>query len=106
MDGRWYVKRSSSRSGCFYKSVNESQKDNDCLTNLALHPDQQFRNPAARVYGVERFRENLGDVRWNHRPWSMRAHRYIKLIEIRKEFGIWSRFQALFGEHRLEDLLL
>jgi hypothetical protein len=106
MDGRWYVKRSSLRSGCFYRRVNESQKDNDGLTNLALHPDQQLRNPAARVYGVKRFHENLGDMRCIRRPRSMRAHRHIKVIEIRKEFGIWSRFQALFREHRLEDLLL
>ena len=106
MDGRWCVKRSSLRSECLYRNVNESETDNDGLTNLTLHPDQQFRNPAARVYGVKRFHENLGDVRCIRHPRSMGAHRYIKVIEIRKEVGIRGRLQTLFWEHSLEDLLL
>jgi len=27
--------------------VSKNRQDNDGLTNLALHPDQEFRNPAA-----------------------------------------------------------
>jgi hypothetical protein len=57
-------------------------KDNDGPTNLALHPDKQFRNSAARVYGVKYFHEDLGDIRSIPPPQSMRAHRYIKVIEI------------------------
>ena len=106
IDGRWCVKRSFSRSGCFYRSVNDNKQDNNGPTNLTLHPDEQFRNSAARVDGVKYFREDLGDLRSIPPPQSMRAHRYIKVIEIWKEFGIWGRFQALFREHLLEGSFL
>ena len=53
IDGSWCVKRSFSRSGCFYRCISESGQDSDDPTNLALHPDQQFRNPATRVYGAQ-----------------------------------------------------
>jgi len=59
INGRWCVKRPSSQSGYFYKqsgyfyrSVSATEQDNDDPTNLALHLDQQLRNPIARVYGV------------------------------------------------------
>ena len=105
IDGRC-LKRSSLRSGCFYGCVNESEQDNDGRTNLALHPDQQVRNSTARVDRVKYFREDLGDVRCIWHPWSMKVYRYIKVIEVWKEFGIGGRFQAFFQQYHLEEFLL
>jgi len=82
------VKRPSSQSGYFYRSVSATEQDNDDPTNLGLHLDQQLRNPTARVYRVRYLGEYLGDVRCIRHPRSM------------------VRLQTLFREHHLEGLLL
>jgi hypothetical protein len=61
-------------------STDVSAQDYDDPTNLALHADQQLRNPTARVYRVRYLGEYLGDVTDTCHPRSMRAYRYIKVI--------------------------
>ena len=70
------------------------------VTNLARHPNKQFRNPAGWIDGIKRFLKDTGDGRWGGpRELYMRAERHIKLIEVREKFWTWGRFQALFREH-------
>ena len=79
---------------------------NDGRTNLALHPNYQFREPARRINGVKNSPENLVDET-AVRPFTRKkAKRHIKAIEVREKFWIWGRFQALFRENCQESLLL
>ena len=64
---------------------------NDGRTNLALHPNYQFREPARRINGVKNSPENLVDetaVRPITRS-RKKAKRNIKAIEVREKFCIW-----------------
>lgn len=65
------MKRLSSQSGYFYRSVSATEQDNDDQRNLVLHLDQQLKNPTARVHGVRYLDEYLGDVRCIRYPRSM-----------------------------------
>ena len=102
IDCRWYIKRFSLWSGCFYRcamKINENEQDNDGRTNLALHPDKQFWNPAGWIDDLLKyFLEEFGDVRWacQRSMMNLKAKIHIKAIEVREKFRIWSRFQAMF----------
>ena len=89
--------------------VIENEWNNDGRTNLALHPDYQFGNPARRINGVKIFREDLGDVRSARQRLGpstrKKAKRHINAIEVREKFWIWGRSQALFWENCQESLL-
>ena len=43
--------------------VIENEQENNGRTNLALHPDEQFRNPAGWIDDLKCFFEEFGDVR-------------------------------------------
>ena len=55
-------------------------------TNLALHPNKQFRNPAGGIDRVKCFLEDFGDGRCVCREGYMRAKSHIKAIEVRDKF--------------------